>query len=300
MKKLTLLIFSLLLLAASQNAFAQCSIDGPDSFDAEESGTYSIPPTTANIFWSATGDLDIVGNNNTSSSVEVTASAAGSGSLCVTVFEAGEAPCCDCTNVIVEEPEEPECIPPTSISIAQMEPGNGCPGDDITFTSTVQPNDVSPGSYAWEVGTGSIFNPPFFTATTSSITFSTAGKGESIWVKACFTACDKTVCTMSLVQWKEDCFVGPSVSFGFGNANISPNPFKDSPILTYESANELDAQIEIYNINGQLIHSKATSFYSGHNEIELNDFPNSEKGILFYQIRSNDEILGFGKMHKID
>jgi len=36
------------------------------------------------------------------------------------------------------------------------------------------------------------------------------------------------------------------------------------------------------------------------NEIQLDDLPNSEKGILYYQIRSTNEVLGFGKMHKIE
>ena len=109
---------------------------------------------------------------------------------------------------------------------------------------------------------------------------------------------------MTLVVWEDSCFrKGRKPQFfgsTNGNASINPNPFKNSPKLTYNSTKELDAQIEIYNINGQLIHSKSAHFYSGHNEVEFNNFPNTEKGILYYQIRSSDEVLGSGKMHKIE
>ncbi len=310
MKKVALLISSLFLLAAAQNSFAQCSINGPSSFDIAETSTYSFSGTASlntNFFWSTTGVLNIVGNN-TSASVNVNANQTGSGTVCVTSFKAGEEPCCECTNVTVTEIIDPPCIPATSISVSQVEiPGNGCPGDAITFNATIQPSNATTGTYTWEAGTDFIISNPFFQQTTSNstVTINTPNDEPTVWVRVSFTSCDGSVVTaLTLVVWESKCFRRGLPPFFFGNTNgnttISPNPFKGSPNLMYNSDSELDAQIEIYNINGQLIHSRAAHFYSGQNEINLDDFPNREKGILYYKIRSADKILGFGKMHKIE
>ncbi len=299
MKKLTFLVCCLFLIGATQTAIAQCNISGPSTVDTGDNTNYSTATVSgASFFWSTTGVFNIIGGN-TSSSVTVRANNPGTGSVCVTRFKAGEEPCCSCKDVTAVE--EPPCIPATSISLRQIEiSGNGCPGDIVEFRATVQPSNAM-GTIRWQAGTNFINSPPFFQQIGGTTAFinTPAGQG-SVWVRVTFTSCDgSTVTAFTLVVWERGCPRSSFPTSGIDSkSSISPNPFKDYTQLSFDSEGEVDAQVEIFNVSGQLIYSKATHFFNGKNQITVNDLPNEEKGVLFYQVKTEKGILAFGKMFR--
>ena len=229
----------------------------------------------------------------------------GNGSVCVTRFEAGEEPCCSCKEVTVNEVIDP-CIPATSISIRQIEiPGNGCPGDVIGFVADIQPDDatIDPGSFFWEAGTDIIISDPFFQQTTTNpiVGIPTPNGENSIWVRVTFTSCDgSTVDAFTLLLWENNCFkkISP-VAFG-GSGSIAPNPFTDQTQLHFTAEESMNAQIGIYNVEGRLIYSKAVDLSKGENAILLNELPAEERGVLYYRMVAEKEVLANGKLLRED
>ncbi len=305
MKKTIVLLFSLLLLMGAQSSFAQCSISGPSPITVGDVENYS---TTGNssytYFWSVTGVLSIVGSNS-NSNVNVTSNTTGDGTVCVTRFKAGEEPCCECKDIKVEEPP---CTPATSITVSQIEvPGNGCPGDIIQFVANIQPSDadIEPNSFFWQAGTDFIISNPFFQQSGGSIMSIDTPEGEnSVWIKVTFTSCDGTTVTaLTLVTWEISCFrsgITPPFLNVNPNSSIAPNPFSDFTQLNIDVEKEVAAEVEIFNISGQVIYTKSAQLYKGKNEIIIDDIPNDYKGVLYYRIKSNSEVLGYGEMLRVD
>ena len=128
-----------------------CAITGPEQLTQGMVDTFTVnaPDDGYRFFWSASGGISIEGTN-TAAAVGVKGNSISGGTLCVTRYRAGEAPCCNCEEVPVVSPP---CIPATALSVAQVEvTGNGCPGDQITFGLTIQPSNVTPGTILWRAG----------------------------------------------------------------------------------------------------------------------------------------------------
>ncbi len=317
MKKLLLYVLLFVCAMSTQQAFAQpCSISGPSSFFDDQTANYSIATASgAGYFWSVTGVLQINGGN-TSSGVQVGASGPGSGSVCVTRFRAGAAPCCTCRTITVST--EPSCIVPTSINIQQIEiSGQGCPGDNVTFIATLSPSNSNSTntSYKWEAGVGSVNNTPFFTQTTGpSVVVPTPAFQTFVWVRVTFTSpCDGSKhVALTLVTYEnnsgwflEDAahqleaaersspLIGDKVE-------ISPNPFKDQVSFQLQIAEATSAQIELYDSKGQVVFAKSEQLQAGHNLIRLDALPSNARGILFYRISTDQKTLTMGQVVRME
>ncbi|MEM9822686.1 MAG: hypothetical protein AAF985_16510, partial [Bacteroidota bacterium] len=237
MKNLAILFLCLLFMGSHATLFAQCDINGADTFKENETEMYDTDHSSdASYFWSVTGVLNIDGNND-GSSIDVSASGPGTGMVCVTRFEEGQMPCCSCEDVVVEEDvPPPPCIPATSISLGQIEiPGQGCPGDLIGFQTFLQPTNPSPspGTYSWEAGTDFIISNPFFQQTGGSTATIPTPPGEnSVWVRVTFTSCDGSQVTgLTLVIWEFSCFKGLNSGLFRSPGKVVPNPFFDQAQL---------------------------------------------------------------------
>ncbi|MEM1322025.1 MAG: T9SS type A sorting domain-containing protein [Bacteroidota bacterium] len=308
MKNLIYLFLFAGLLLSSQTMNAQCGITGPDAINSGSTATYSIPITlVSGIFWTVTGPFTINGGNTgTSINVGTTASS-GSGSVCVTRFLTGAPPCCECKPISINSP----CAVATGLSVSQVEiPGEGCPGDDIKFIATLIPSGAasSSSSFFWEAGTGTLGTNIFFTSTTGNmVTIPTPAINFGVWVRVTFTSpCDGSQITrITFVTWESDCefFKIRSNEVGgtakpqlLGEPNVFPNPFSNSAELRFEASTDAQAQLNVFNVTGQAIHSQTVQVVKGQNTIELNQLPNDQKGLLYYHLSVGEEILSTGKM----
>ena len=100
MKNGFLLLFFLASITLSAQCGTGCTISGSSAIPINTNSVYSVPSTSgSSYFWSVTGGLTIVGSNTGSA---VTVRGAGSGTLYVTKFKAGSAPCCSSKNIVID------------------------------------------------------------------------------------------------------------------------------------------------------------------------------------------------------
>jgi len=125
---------------------------------------------------------------------------------------------------------------------------------------------------------------------------------NSVWVRVTFTSCDESeVSVVTLVLWESNCLRGGirPVKLG-GTGSIVPNPFTDQTQFHFTAEESTNAQMGIYNVAGRLIYSKELVFSKGKNVVLLNDLPAHERGVLYYQITSEQGILSDGKILRQD
>ncbi|MEM9918719.1 MAG: T9SS type A sorting domain-containing protein [Bacteroidota bacterium] len=275
---------------------AQCPVNGPGSLSSGNSGTYSTTAVAgASYFWSATGGLSISGSPS-GSSATVTAGSTG-GSVCVTVFRAGMMPCCNCTNVSIIPP----CTPMQTLSIVQDEvPGQGCPGDIFTFDAIFTPTSVSPGTFTWQA-----FNGGFIVSGqgTSSVQIQTPPSGGML-VRVTFTSCDgSTISAITLATYEDKCgfFLQTEKEAGVPSnlmqaPVIAPNPFRESTELFLQVTESTQANVEIFNTQGKLIHTFQQGIDEGLNVLPIDLPADSGKGVLIYRITTPEGIMESGQM----
>ena len=173
-------------------SFAQCEISGPSTVTTNflsQFSTNEVPG--ASYFWSVSGSIAIGGPFNTNPEIYVygTQGHGNTGRICVTRFQAGQDPCCECTEVTVVPP----CFPATDVEISS-DPEDACPGDEIVFTANLSPFNVtlSQAAFEWTGGTGSPGSTPIVSQSGGN-TFTWATPSESlVWVTVTYTSCDGT------------------------------------------------------------------------------------------------------------
>jgi hypothetical protein len=77
------------------------------------------------------------------------------------------------------------------------------------------------------------------------------------------------------------------------SVSISPNPSNGKVLIAIKTSNYQKLSIEIYNTLGEKVYSLQNNTLHEKTEIDISSEPN---GIYFYQIKSNVNIIGSGKM----
>lgn len=75
------------------------------------------------------------------------------------------------------------------------------------------------------------------------------------------------------------------------DVTASPNPFASSTILRIKSANSELSKLQIYTVDGRVLHNQSVNLQKGDNRIELDsDQLGQESGVLLYRVITNDRI----------
>ncbi len=256
MKKIPIhFLVAFFMLTSYYSAFSQCtscSLSGPAEINLNQTTTFSTSTLSgSNYFWSTTGGLTIIGSN-TSSSVSVKGTGAGSGKVCITRYKSGSQPCCYCKTVDIVPP----CTVP-SVSIEQ-EPF-GCQGDVLTFNAVKNPAN-STGTYNWSVSSGGTIVGSNTNQTLNVQSSTTSGFSVSLT----FTStCNNTqVNAFTLAQFL-DC--------GFF---IAPNPSSDLLLIKSSGNNTIKKpySIEVIDQNGRVRLKAKVSQES--KQIDISNLPN--------------------------
>ena len=72
----------------------------------------------------------------------------------------------------------------------------------------------------------------------------------------------------------------------FTSAKVSPNPFKDQVMLSFNLLEKGEAKLLIFDVNGRLVYSTKDQFSAGINKIQLLSHQLNENGLYFYKIIS--------------
>lgn len=105
-------------------------------------------------------------------------------------------------------------------------------------------------------------------------------------------------CVKAMVNVLEESYGINELDGDYNNVIISPNPVKNIATFNFELKGNTDVEISIYNNNGQLIHSNIhESMSTGKHSIDVG-MGNSEKGMYFYQVRTNNQVVS-GKIIKL-
>lgn len=278
MKKISIhLLVTFFMLTSYNNLFSQCtscSLSGPSEINLNQTRTFSTSTLSgANYFWSTTGGLTIVGSN-TSYSVSVKGTTAGSGKICVTRYKNGSEPCCYCRTINIKPP----CTVP-SVSIAQ-EPF-GCQGDVLTFNAVLNPSNAS-GSYNWNVSSGGTIigsNSNKTLNVQSSTSF-----GFSISLTFTSTCNNTQVNAFTLAQFLDCGFI------------ISPNPSSDMLIVQPTTENDKATKpysVEVIDQNGE-VQLKA-KVNKDNNQIDISNLPND---LYFVRVVMNGKVIKTTKLIK--
>ncbi len=278
MKKISIhVLVTFFMLTSYYDAFSQCtscSLNGPTKIDVDQTRTFSTSTLSgSNYFWSTTGGLTIIGSN-TSSSVSVKGTNAGSGKVCVTRYKSGTQPCCYCKTVSIIPP----CRVP-SVSIAQ-EPF-GCQGDILTFNAVTNPVNAS-GTFNWSIpsGVGTIVGSN--TNQTLNVQSSTSF-GFSISLTFTSTCNNTQVNAFTLAQFL-DC--------GFF---ISPNPSNDLLLIQTSENSKIKTpySVEVIDQNGKVRLKVATS--EKNKQIDISNLPND---LYYVRVITNGKVVKTTKLIK--
>lgn len=80
----------------------------------------------------------------------------------------------------------------------------------------------------------------------------------------------------------------------------SPNPFTDATTLQFEMPNDASASIEVFDLRGRLVFATQDYFATGSHTYVLDQLPAIAKGLLIYQISTEEEVLSTGRMLRLD
>ncbi|MEW7292207.1 T9SS type A sorting domain-containing protein [Aquimarina sp. 2304DJ70-9] len=246
MKHVFLLAFFLASITVSAQCGTGCTISGSSVIPLNTNRVYSVPASSGfSYFWSVTGGLSIVGSNTGSS---VTVRGLGSGTLYITKFKAGSAPCCASKNIVVSSNV-------CGLSISRVTQLNASGEDNVAFFTvpTLQSGwSVTSSTFTVTLDSGSVstytgsLNPngyPQIIIPVPCVPQSGRVDKVSVSVTASSGAnsCTRTVVT----DFLSVCGTGGGIGIGF-----SIHQTKDQLSVTTNSDETFD--VAVYDLNGNL------------------------------------------------
>lgn len=149
MKNLILITMFMITAITSAQCGVGCTISGSGTIPSNTIRTYSVTATSGySYFWSVTGGLSIIGSN-TGSSVSVRGTS--NGTVYITKFRAGSAPCCASKNIGISSNA-------CGLTISQITELNGLGSDNVAFFTvpTLQPGwTITSSSFKVTLNSGS-------------------------------------------------------------------------------------------------------------------------------------------------
>ncbi|MEZ4906792.1 MAG: T9SS type A sorting domain-containing protein [Saprospiraceae bacterium] len=71
----------------------------------------------------------------------------------------------------------------------------------------------------------------------------------------------------------------------------NPNPFTDETTISFTIPTEENVNIKITDITGKVLFEKTNKYQSGFNQFRISSSELSAKGVLFYTLKANDELI---------
>ncbi|MEO1263977.1 MAG: T9SS type A sorting domain-containing protein [Bacteroidota bacterium] len=277
MKRLTHLVsLCLFFLFSGSDLYAQtCGINGSGALEVGQTSTYGTGTFSgASYFWSVTGGLTINGSNS-GSGVSVSGTAVDpTAQLCVTRFQEGKEPCCNCKTIPVN------CVPATSVDLTNV-PNDPCPGEEVTFTASINPGNAGfdESNFYWEGGIGSPANVPIETSQGGKTFTWATPAGDQLWVRVTYTSCDGT--KVSDLVFIEECCV-PVTSLTINQIQV---PGQGCPGETMEFQIEYQPPNATFNVSN--LH-----WFGGYGFVrDINTILQEERGVFsfFFETPENGQ-----------
>ncbi len=70
-----------------------------------------------------------------------------------------------------------------------------------------------------------------------------------------------------------------------------PNPFKESTMIPFQTAEDLEITVRIINMNGKVLFENTKMYSKGYHEFEINKSNLDNSGIYYYQLKTNTNSL---------
>lgn len=274
-KVLFYLSFVLLVFPLTQQANAQCSINGSSSINTGQTRTYTTTAVSgASYFWSATGGVSIVGSK-TSTSVSIRANSGTSGRVCVVRYKDRTAPCCACRTINIIPPPPP-C--PTDATISQI--AGACMGDVFRFRANL--NTSASVTYSWTV-----FNGATIVGSNSGSTVRVQSPSNSGFaVRVTITCGGQSFTRLTLAEFSAACGGG-----GPFPMSVFPSPGNRSITVALGDKNQVSSltetyQVEVVNKMGEVVMTQTLT--QSAQKIDTSKLPND---LYFIRTKSKGKVV---------
>lgn len=238
-----LVLFFMTTIVATSQCGVGCTISGSSTIPSNTNRTYSVPSSSGfSYFWSVTGGLAIVGTNTGSS---VTVRGNSNGTVYITKFRAGTAPCCASRNITVTGTS-------CGVTLGSVTELNVLGQDNLAFFTV--PNLQS----GWSI-TSSSFSVTFQSNNTSNFigTLNPNGFPQIIIPVPCNDRVKRVSVTVNASAGSTSCLRTVTTNFqppvcGTGGIGIGFKTTLENDKLIIDNAQKEPMDVLIYNLSGIL------------------------------------------------
>ncbi|MGK7388773.1 MAG: hypothetical protein ACNS60_00415 [Candidatus Cyclobacteriaceae bacterium M2_1C_046] len=230
-----------------------------------------------------------IDGSNTGSSVNIKGTSSGTAQICVTKYQSGNAPCCECKEVTVVQPIE--CLSEPSIYMGTC---GGYPSVHPHWRFGLIEDSPGSGTYSW-----SATNFTFDTSTTLEYVVGRPSSAGffTIYCTVTYNCTPSGTVTynLSLTMHTDDCSSIESTT-----TSVSPNPVISSAEVSYELPEDGTVTAILKSQDGQsarLIIDEQKQLM-GNNSFSISQEYFSMKGIYILDIYFNGRLLSQGKIMK--